>query len=157
MLKVLKKIVDMSNSNLQKNADVLLATKPHRNEDILWVSLTSRKNRENMNLPIKVWAIILKYLRLINLVEISCVSKTFYRICEKNQYYVKKLRESKDIFKDRSWLIETYEKLLERFYSAVYREVVVNLPISQVHVFRKEIYSRLYYSLLPFRVWNHVF
>ena len=37
MLKVLKKIVDMSNSNLQKNADVLLATKPHRNEDILWV------------------------------------------------------------------------------------------------------------------------
>ena len=110
-----------------------------------------------MNLPIKVWAIIFKYLRLIDLVEISCVCKTFYRICEKNQYYVKKLRESKDIFKDRSWLIETYEKLLERLYSAVYREVVVNLPISQVHVFRKEIYSRLYYSLLPFRVWNHVF
>ena len=37
MLKVLKKIVDMSSSNLQKNADVPLATKPHRNEDILWV------------------------------------------------------------------------------------------------------------------------
>ena len=32
-----KKIVDMSNSNLQKNADGLLTTKPHRNEDILWV------------------------------------------------------------------------------------------------------------------------
>ena len=110
-----------------------------------------------MNLPIKIWAIIFKYLRLINLVEISRICKTFYRICEKNQYYVKKLRESKDIFKDRSWLIETYEKLLERLYSVVYREVVVSLPISQVHVFRKEIYSRLYYSLLPFRVWNHVF
>ena len=37
MLKVLKKIVDLSNSNLQKNADGLLATKPHRNEDILLV------------------------------------------------------------------------------------------------------------------------
>ena len=37
VLKVLKKIVDLSNSNLQKNADGLLATKPHRNEDILLV------------------------------------------------------------------------------------------------------------------------
>ena len=37
VLKVLKKIVDLSNSNLQKNADGLLATRPHRNQDILWV------------------------------------------------------------------------------------------------------------------------
>ena len=37
VLKVLGKIVDLSNSNLQKNADGLLVTKPHRNEDILWV------------------------------------------------------------------------------------------------------------------------
>ena len=35
MLKVLKKIVDLSNSNLQKNVDGLLATKPHINKDIL--------------------------------------------------------------------------------------------------------------------------
>ena len=27
----------MSNSNLHKNADGLLVTKPHINEDILWV------------------------------------------------------------------------------------------------------------------------
>ena len=37
MPKAHKKVVDMSNSNLQKNADGLLATKPHRNEPILWV------------------------------------------------------------------------------------------------------------------------
>ena len=37
MLKVLKKIVDLSNSNLQNNADGLLGTRPHRNQDILWV------------------------------------------------------------------------------------------------------------------------
>ena len=37
VLKVLKKIVDLSNSNLHKNADGLLATKSHTNEDILWV------------------------------------------------------------------------------------------------------------------------
>ena len=37
VLKVLKKIVDLSNSNLQKNVHGLLATRPHRNQDILWV------------------------------------------------------------------------------------------------------------------------
>ena len=37
LLKVLRKIADLSNSSLQKNADGLLATKPHRNQDILWV------------------------------------------------------------------------------------------------------------------------
>ena len=81
-----------------------------------------------MNLQIEVWAI-------------SCVCKTFYSICDKNQYYFKKLRESKDIFKDRSWLIETYKKLLERFYLGVYEEIVVGFSVSHVHVCRKLIYS----------------
>ena len=35
--------------------------------------------------------------------------------------------------------------------------MVVGFPVSHVHVFKKEIYSRLYYSILPFRVWSHVF
>ena len=109
-----------------------------------------------MNLPIQVWAVIFKYLRLIDLVEVSCVCKTFYHLCEKNKYYVKKLRESKDIFKDRSWLIETYEKF-QRFYFAVFKQIAVNFPFSRIKAFRKEVYSQMYYSLLPFRIWSHVF
>ena len=38
LLKVLGKIVDLINSNFQKNEDGLLASKPRRNEDILWVA-----------------------------------------------------------------------------------------------------------------------
>ena len=38
VLKVLRKVVDFSNSSLQKNADGLLATKPHKNQDILWMA-----------------------------------------------------------------------------------------------------------------------
>ena len=34
---MLKKIVDLSNSNLRKNAHGLLATKTHGNESLLWV------------------------------------------------------------------------------------------------------------------------
>ena len=37
VLKVLKKIVDLRNSNSQKNAYGLLATRPYRNQDILWI------------------------------------------------------------------------------------------------------------------------
>ena len=37
VLKVLKKIVDLSNSNSQKNAYGLLTTRSHRNQDILWI------------------------------------------------------------------------------------------------------------------------
>ena len=36
VLKVLKKVVDLSNSSLRKNADGLLAKRSH-NKDILWV------------------------------------------------------------------------------------------------------------------------
>ena len=36
VLKMLKKIVDLSNSNLRKNADGLLAKRSH-NKDLLWV------------------------------------------------------------------------------------------------------------------------
>ena len=52
---------------------------------------------------------------------------------------------NRKIFLKTSWLIETYKKLLERFYFAVYREIVVGFPVSHVHAFRKEIYSRLHY------------
>ena len=45
-LRVLKKVVDLSNSNLQKNADELLATKPH-NKDILWVGDSGKCVPEN--------------------------------------------------------------------------------------------------------------
>ena len=48
-----------------------------------------------------------------------------------------KLRESKYIFKDRPWLIQTYKKLLERFYFAVYIEIVIGFHVSHIHAFKK--------------------
>ena len=47
VLRVLKKVVDLSNSNLQKNADGLLASKPH-NKDILWVGYGGKRVPENV-------------------------------------------------------------------------------------------------------------
>ena len=50
------------------------------------------KYKKNMDFPVEVWSSIFKYLRLVDLVEISCVCKKFYVLCQRNQYYVKKLR-----------------------------------------------------------------
>ena len=47
MLRVLRKVIDLFNSNLQKNADGLLATKPHKNEDILWTGEKGKRVPEN--------------------------------------------------------------------------------------------------------------
>ena len=47
VLRVLKKVVDLSNSILQKNADGLLASKPH-NKDILWVGYGGKRVPENV-------------------------------------------------------------------------------------------------------------
>ena len=46
IFKVLKKMVDLSNSNLLKNADGLLTTKP-MDQDVLWVGETSKRVLEN--------------------------------------------------------------------------------------------------------------
>ena len=61
------------------------------------------------------------------------------------------------VLKDRQWLIECYKKLLQRFYFALYKELVVIMPIENLHGFKKILYNQLYYSLLLFRVWNHLF
>ena len=47
VLRVLKKVVDLSNSILQKHADGLLASKPH-NKDILWVGDGGKRVPENI-------------------------------------------------------------------------------------------------------------
>ena len=47
VLKVLRKGVDLSNSNLVKNADGLLATRP-TNKNIQWVGKTGKRVHENL-------------------------------------------------------------------------------------------------------------
>ena len=47
ILRVLRKAVDLSNSNLVKNADGLLATRPI-NENIEWVDKSGQRVPENL-------------------------------------------------------------------------------------------------------------
>ena len=110
-----------------------------------------------MQLPIEGWKLILTYLRLNDLIEISCVCKHFYLLCENNHFYVKKFNQSKKIFKDRSWLVHQYRQILERFYFNLFHKSVKYVPIENLHATKKIIYNKLYFSFLPFRVWDHMF
>ena len=49
-----------------------------------------------MQLPIEVWRHIFTYLKLNDLIEISCVCKDFYQLCAKNRFYVKKFNQKQD-------------------------------------------------------------
>ena len=53
----------------------------------------TNKKKNNMQLPIEVWRHIFTYLKLNDLIEISCVCKDFYQLCAKNCFYVKKFNQ----------------------------------------------------------------
>ena len=69
---------------------------------------------------------------------------------QKNNFYFTKLGEK--IFKDRDSLAANYRELLEHFY----RELRSVVPFENLHAFKKIVHDKLHYSLLPFRVWNHL-
>ena len=110
-----------------------------------------------MQIPVEIWTFTFTYIRLNDLIEISCVCKEFYYICEKTLFFFKKLRESKRIFKERDWILSHYKQLFHRFYFNLFRQLVPYVSIENLDVFEKINYDKLDFSLLPFRIWNHVF
>ena len=48
-----------------------------------------------MNIPIEVWALIPSYLELNDLVEVSCFRKDLCHLSKINNFFVKKLNESR--------------------------------------------------------------
>lgn len=72
------------------------------------------------------------------------------------QRYFSKLQEWHKIFFDRDWVIKIYQNNFDRFHDDMYWEIINYLPINKLEVLRVETYQRLYYSILPFPVWNHI-
>ena len=90
------------------------------------------------------------------MVEVSAVCKDFYSICSIKQLYLSKLKESHNIFFDRDWPLKSYRKTIERFHGDMYWEIINYLPVEKFQVLRRELHYRLYYSILPFRFWSHI-
>ena len=69
---------------------------------------------------------------------------------------MKQLTELRKIFKDRSWIVSCYALFCDTFCDTLFRKLVPYVSIDQVLKARKTILNKLFYDLLPFHVWNHI-
>lgn len=83
------------------------------------VALKQKKMKPKIVVANEVWAMIFYYLRFIDLIEASAVCKRFYHLIHRMPYYVKKLDESKKLFKSRDFLLEAYENIIRHFFNGV--------------------------------------
>ena len=88
--------------------------------------------------------------------EASYVWKDFYCLSRIDSFFMKKLTELKKTFKDTLWIASCYTLFCDTFYYTWLRKVVPYFSIDQVLKARKIILNKLFYDLLPFRVWNHL-
>ena len=100
---------------------------------------------------------LLSCLELNDLIEVSCVCKDFYRLSRINSFYVKKLNESRQMFRNRSWIFSSFSSFCDIFYCRLFRTLLPYVPIDGIIKVRKIIEQKLYNAILPFCVWNHLF
>ena len=105
--------------------------------------------------PTEVWSLIFNYLREIYLIEVSAVCKEWNGIVQ-TKTFISKLRETHKIHFDRDWLLKPYKKFFDRFCNDMYWEMIYWLSIEKLDVLEDEVYNRMFYSVLPFRVWSHL-
>lgn len=60
------------------------------------------------------------------------------------------------MFKDKDWLLKSYRKHFERFRDDVYWKILNVLQDEKVFDLEREVFYRIYYSILPFRIWSHM-
>lgn len=97
---------------------------------------------------------IFRYLKQINLIEVSAVCKKWYRVVISVDFCLK-IKETNSLFYDKDWLLKTYYKHFERFKDSVCFECVGILHYHRLHTIERNILNKMFYSVLPFRVWSH--
>ena len=90
--------------------------------------------------------------------EASAVCKLFYHPSRKNKLLIKKLDDSRKLFTCDEWIFDSCHG--DAFISFsnqlfVYLEKYVNEQ--KLFLVKDVLVNRLYYSVLHFRVWNHIF
>ena len=107
-----------------------------------------------MSLPTGVLRTVFKYLNDPDLIEVSAVCK-HWNLASKSARFSAKLVEVNQLFKDKHWLLKTYRNHFEAFRHDVYWEILDLLKDEKVFVLNKEIFHRIFFSILPFRIWSH--
>ena len=107
-----------------------------------------------MSLPTEVCCGIFGYLKDLDLIEVSALCKE-WNISSKSTTYSAKLAEANQLFTDKGWLFKTYQKHFESFKYDVYWEILNRLRDEKVFILEKEIFDRMFFSILLFCIWSH--
>ena len=94
---------------------------------------------------------------LNDLIKVSGVSKDFYLLSRTSSFYVKKLNESKKIFRDRSWIVSNFLYLCDTFYFKMFRKWTTYVDVNDILKVKKIIRKKLYYLIFLFHVRDHIF
>ena len=98
---------------------------------------------------------VFEHLRDIYLIEASAVCKDWNSIVQ-TQEFISKLKETHKIHTDRDWLMKSYRTNFDRFRNDMYWEIRNYLSAEKLEVLEKEVYNRMFYSVLLFCVWSHL-
>ena len=111
-----------------------------------------------MDLPLEVLVIIFSYLTPNDIMEASAVCKLFYHASRKNKLFVKKLDDSKKLFKvDKLVFNYRYGDIFLSFSNQLFVYLEKHVYEDNFFLVKDFLMERLYRSVLPFRVWNHLF
>ena len=97
------------------------------------------------------------YFLLIDVIELSCVCKDFYCLSRTNAFYVRTLKESSGIFQDKSDVVSAYSNYSKELYLALFKKLTPFVKVDNILKIRKTVRNELFHTILPFRVWNHLF
>ena len=87
------------------------------------------------------------------------VCKMFYNASRKNKLFVKKLHDSRKLYNgdNKKWIISYHSDVFVSFSNQLFVYLKENVNEENLFLTKNVIMDRLYYSVLPFRVWNYLF
>ena len=105
-------------------------------------------------IPLKVVFLVFKHLRGIDLIEVSAACKDWNHVVQTR--FISKLKETHKIHTDREWLMKSYRQNFDRFRNDIYWDIINYLFAEKIAVLEREIYDRMFYYVLSFCVWSHL-
>ena len=110
-----------------------------------------------MDLPIEVWTIVLSYLHLNDLIEMSATCKFFYYLSRENKLFIKKMNESNRLFNDKGKFFDHYYDMCFSFSSLLTVCLREHVCMKNLIEAKSIVLDKLFHAILPFRVWKHLF
>ena len=105
-----------------------------------------------MDLPTEVCTIVLSYLHLNDLIEMSATCKFFYRLLRENKIFIKKMNESNRLFNCKGWFCDYYYDMCFSFSSRLTVCLIEHVYMKNLIEAKSIVLDRLFHAILPFRV-----